>query len=104
MMTQIGRYGHMLKVRIDNVRMKVTVRFRDEGSVLANTVRSQCVGVEAEVQMESPEDPATIARVVYNAENGCFVHQSLTHPVPVQGTVVLNGAEIKVHELFTAPR
>ncbi|HEY7675447.1 MAG TPA: OsmC-related (seleno)protein [Candidatus Methylomirabilis sp.] len=101
MMTQIGRYGHMLKVQIDKVRMKVTVRYRVEGSVLANTVKGQCLGVEAELHLESQEDPARVARVVRNAENGCFVHQALTNPVPVQGSVVLNGAEMKVDQLFT---
>ncbi len=101
MMTQIGRYGHMLKTQIDKVQMKVTVRYRDEGSVLANTVRSQCVGVEAELHIESTEDPAKVARVVHNAENGCFVHQALTNPVPVQGTVLLNGSALKVDQLFT---
>jgi|SRR3990170_1020113 len=100
MMTQIGRYGHMLKVQIDKVRMKVTVRYRVEGSVLANSVKGQCLGVESELHLESKEDPAKIARVVHNAENGCFVHQALTNPVPVQGNVLLNGSEIKVDQLF----
>ncbi len=96
MMTQIGRYGHMLKVQIDNVRMKVTVRYRVEGSVLADTVKGQCLGVGAELHLESREDRAKVARVVRNAENGCFVHQALANPVPVQGSVTLNGAELKV--------
>jgi organic hydroperoxide reductase OsmC/OhrA len=100
MMTQIGRYGHMLKVQIDTVRMKVTVRYRVEGSVLANTVKGQCLGVEAELRLESGEDPAKVARVVRNAENGCFVHQALTNPVPVRGNVLLNGSEIEVGKLF----
>ena len=100
MMTQIGRYGHMLKVQIGKVRMKVTIRYRDEGSVLANTVKSQCLGVEAELHIDSTEDPAKVARVVHNAENGCFVHQALTNPVPVQGTVRLNGSTLKVDQLF----
>ena len=99
-MTQIGRYGHMLKVRIDAVRMKVTVRYRVDGSVLANTVKGQCLGVESELHLESKEDPAKIARVVFNAENGCFAHQALTNPVPVRGNVVLNGTEMKVDRLF----
>ncbi len=100
MMTQVGRYGHMLKARIDKVRMKVTIRYRDEGSVLANTVTSECVGVESELQIESPEDPASIARVIHNAEKGCYVHQALTRPVPVQGSVWLNGSALEVHQLF----
>ena len=99
-MTQIGRYGHMLKVQIDKVRMKVTVRYRVEGSVLANSVKGQCLGVESELHLESKEDPAKIARVVYNAENGCFVNQAIRNPVPVQGSVILNGSQIKVDKLF----
>ncbi len=99
-MTQIGRYGHMLKVQIEKVRMKVTVRYRVEGSVMANTVKGQCLGVESELYLESKEEPAKVARVVYNAENGCFVHQAFTNPVPVTGNVLLNGSEIKVAQLF----
>ncbi len=99
-MTQIGRYGHMLKVQIDKVRMKVTIRYRVEGSVMANTVKGQCLGVESELYLESKEEPAKVARVVYNAQNGCFVHQAVSKPVPVTGSVVLNGSEIKVGQLF----
>ena len=99
-MTQIGRYGHMPKVQIDKVRMKVTVRYRVEGSVLANSVKGQCLGVESELHLESKEDPAKIARVAYNAENGCFVHQAMKNPVPVQGAVILNGSQITVDQLF----
>ena len=99
-MTQIGRYGHMLKVQIDKVRIKVTVRYRVEGSVLANSVKGQCLGVESELHLESKEDPAKIARVVYNAENGCFVHQAMKNPVPVQGAIILNGSQITVDQLF----
>jgi len=100
MMTQIGRYGHMLKTQIDTVRMKLKIQFRTEGSVLANKVKGGIVGMEATVEVESKEDPAKVARVIRNAENGCFVHQALTNPVPVMGTVFLNGAEIRPDQLF----
>lgn len=93
-MTQIGRYGHMLKVQIDNVRMKVTARYRVEGSVLADTVRAQMVGVETHLDLESPDDPQKVARVVKNAENGCFVMQALMNPVPIQSSVSVNGTTL----------
>ncbi len=95
-MTQIGRYGHMLKVQIDNVRMRVTARYRVEGSVLADTVRARMVGVETHLNLESPDDPQKIARVVKNAENGCFVMQALMNPVPLENTVSLNGTALAV--------
>jgi organic hydroperoxide reductase OsmC/OhrA len=93
-MTQIGRYGHMLKVQIGNVRMRVTARYRVDGSVLADTVRAQLLGVETHLDLESPDEPDQVAKVVRTAENGCFVMQALKNPVPIQGTVTLNGAEL----------
>ncbi len=34
-MTQVSRYGHMLKMKVDKVRMRVTARYKVEGSVLS---------------------------------------------------------------------
>lgn len=99
-MTQIGRYGHMLKVQIDDVKMTVKLHYRVEGSVMANSVRGQMVGVQAEIHLASKEDPARVARVLHNARNGCFVHQALTNPVPVTDRVILNGSGIEVAQLF----
>jgi hypothetical protein len=90
-MTQVSRYGHMLKLKVDKVRMHVTARFRVEGSVLNDTVRADVVSVETRLELESPEPPDTIARLVRNAERGCFVMQGLINPVPVAGTTILNG-------------
>ena len=33
-MTQVSRYGHMLKVTVKSMRMRVTARYRVDGSVL----------------------------------------------------------------------
>jgi hypothetical protein len=35
-----------------------------------------------------------VARVVRNAERGCFVMQALQHPVPVIGRTLVNGAPL----------
>ena len=90
-MTQVSRYGHMLKMKVDKVRMRVTARYKVEGSVLNDTVQAEMVGVETRLELESPEPPEKIARLVRNAERGCFVMQGLIKPVPVSGTTVLNG-------------
>ena len=39
--------------------------------------------------------PERVARVVRNAERGCFVMQALQHPVPVSTHTVLNGAPLR---------
>ncbi len=90
-MTQVSRYGHMLKMRVDKVRMHVTARYRVDGSVLNDSVQAQMVGVETRLELESPEPADKIARLVKNAERGCFVMQGLLHPVPIAGTTLLNG-------------
>ncbi len=90
-MTQVSRYGHMLKLKVDKVRMHVTARYKVEGSVLNDTVQAAMVGVETRLELESPEPPEKIARLVRNAERGCFVMQGLQQPVPIASATVLNG-------------
>jgi organic hydroperoxide reductase OsmC/OhrA len=90
-MTQVARYGHMLKVTVTNMRMRVTARFRVSGSVLNDTVEGAIVGVETTLELESPDPPERVAKVVRNAERGCFVSQALINPVRVKGTSLLNG-------------
>ena len=90
-MTQVSRYGHMLKVTVTAMRMRVRARYRVTGSVLNDTVMGAMLGAETMLEIDSPADPALVARVVRNAERGCFVMQALLNPVPVTGQTVLNG-------------
>jgi organic hydroperoxide reductase OsmC/OhrA len=91
-MTQVSRYGHMLKVTVTSLRMRVTARYRVQGSVLNDSVQARMLGAETTLEIESPDPPAQVARVVRNAERGCFVLQALQQPVPVTGKTLLNGA------------
>jgi len=93
-MTQVARYGHMLKVTVTGMRMHVAARFRVDGSVLEDTVEGRMVGAETRLELESPDPPERVARVVRNAERGCFVMQALLKPVPVTATTRLNGAPL----------
>jgi hypothetical protein len=90
-MTQVSRYGHMLKVSVTGMRMRVRARYRVTGSVLNDSVMGAMLGAETTLELDSPADPAQVARVVRNAERGCFVMQALLNPVPVTGQTVLNG-------------
>ena len=93
-MTQVSRYGHMLKVSVDTMRMKVIARYRVDGSVLNDTIQAQMLGADTVLEIDSPDTPERVARVVRNAEHGCFVMQALLRPVPITGRTVLNGVEI----------
>ena len=90
-MTQVSRYGHMLKVTVGAMRMKVVCRYRVDGSVLNDTVQARMLGAETTLELDSPDAPERVARVVKNAERGCFVMQALLQPVPVSGRTLLNG-------------
>jgi hypothetical protein len=94
-MTQVARYGHMLKVTVGAMRMKVAARYRVDGSVLNDTIEAAMLGAETVLeQLDSPASPALIARVVRNAERGCFVMQALLRPVPITGRTLLNGTPL----------
>jgi hypothetical protein len=89
-MTQVSRYGHMLKVTVTRMTMHVKASFRVTGSVLDDTIEGEMLGAETTLELESPDPPARVARVVRNAERGCFVMQALLRPVPVTGRTLLN--------------
>jgi hypothetical protein len=90
-MTQVSRYGHMLKVTVSAMRMHVRARFRVQGSVIDDTIDGAMLGAETTLELESPDPPERVARVVRNAERGCFVMQALLRPVPVSARTRLNG-------------
>ena len=84
----------MLKVTLTSLRMRVTARYRVDGSVLNDSVQARMLGAETTLEIESPDPPERVARVVRNAERGCFVLQALQQPVPVTGKTLLNGAAL----------
>jgi len=89
----------MMKIKIDKARVFVKARFKSEGSVLAETVQARGLGFETRVELESQEPADRVAAVVRNAENGCYVLQSILHPVPVERKFALNGASFDPEKL-----
>ncbi len=81
----------MLKVTVNGMRMRVTARYRVDGSVLNDTVQGRMLGAETTLEIDSPDPPERVSKVVRNAERGCFVMQALQNPVPVTGRTLLNG-------------
>jgi hypothetical protein len=93
----------MLKTSIDKARVFVTARFKSEGSVLRETIHSEGLGVETRCEIESSEPPAKIAKVIRNAEAGCYVIQTIRRPTPVQRSFTLNGTPFDP-DVFTIER
>ena len=81
-----------MKTKIDKARVFVRAKFKSEGSVLAETVQATSPGFETRLEIESGDSAEKIAAVVRNAENGCYVLQTILHPVPVERQFTLNGS------------
>ncbi len=84
----------MMKIKVNKARVFVKAKFKSEGSVLAETIKARGLGFETRLELNSDEPAERIAAVVRNAENGCFVLQSILNPVPVERKFMLNGAEL----------
>ena len=82
----------MLKTHVDKAKVFVTARFKNEGSVLRETVQAEGLGVATRCEIISNEAPEKIAKVVRNAEAGCYVIQTIRRPTEVRSAYTLNGA------------
>ena len=81
----------MMKIRVQKARVHVTMRNKQEGSVLHGTVQAGCLGIETRLELESDEPPERVAALVRTAERGCFTIQALLEPVQVATSTTLNG-------------
>ncbi len=84
----------MLKVSVGRMRMRVTSTYRVTGSVLNDTIQGEMVGARTVLEVESPDSPEKVGRVIRNAERGCFVMQALLRPVPIESQTLLNGTAL----------
>ena len=82
----------MLKTHIDKAKVFVTARFKNEGSVLRETVQAEGLGVETRCEITSDEPPEKVAKVIRNAEAGCYVIQTIRRPTEIKSGYTLNGA------------
>lgn len=81
----------MLKTHIDKAKVFVIARFKNEGSVLRETVQAEGLGFETSCELTSSEPPDKVAKVMRNAEKGCYVMQTILKPTPVERRFTLNG-------------
>jgi len=81
-----------MKVKVDKAKIHVTARFRAEGSVLRETIHSGGVGVDMRSEISSSEPAERVAALIRNAEQGCYIMQTIINPTPVTRQFTLNGA------------
>ena len=87
-----------MKVTVDGARVEIKCHFGRKGSVLAGTVEARNEGVEVLVKVDSPDPPARVAALVRNAEDGCYVIQTIRHPTPTTTALEVNGKAVAIPE------
>ena len=80
-----------MKVNITKIRAHVEVHIELSGSVLAGTIRAAIPKVQTSYEIESPDDPDRVAKVLRNARAGCYVRAALSNPVEFEDSTTLNG-------------
>jgi uncharacterized OsmC-like protein len=91
----------MMKVQLDAARVYVTLRFYRTGAILDESIEAHTQGVDVHLEVDSPADRDRVAAVIRNAEQGCYVMQSLKKPVDVQATFEVNGEAIELRPQAT---
>ena len=86
----------MMKVSFKKASVHVTAHFHAEGSVLGQTIQGASKGFETRLEVESDEPPERLAGLIRNAENGCYIMQTIRHPVPVETAVHVNGSAFDI--------
>lgn len=94
LVTQVVRYGHMLKVDLKNVRCTVEGQWTSEGSVFAGTIASKCHAMNIDLEIDSDDELPRVAALIRNAEGGCYAHAAVEHPVPVVSNAKVNGEPV----------
>ena len=80
-----------LKIQPRNVAIKVTARYRREGSIMQGTAHVECDKVTTELNLDCDESPARIAQLIEMAEASCYTMAALRQPVDAELLPTVNG-------------
>ncbi len=67
-----------------------------EGSAIQETIWGSCTRIETTYEIDSPSDPADVAKVIRNARNACIIGNTVSTGVPIEDAFTLNGADFDV--------
>jgi hypothetical protein len=81
----------MTKTDIRKARVRVQIHWYLTGSVLQGTVESGCREVRTDLEVDSADAPEKVRNVVRLAKKGCFAEQLVVRPVPLTGSITING-------------
>jgi hypothetical protein len=86
----------MLKIGFTDAQVQVRVHWRTHGSVLKDTVKVDCTGIELDLDIVSDEPADRIARLVKTARDGCYAESVISAPISATAKLTLNGHMVEV--------
>ncbi len=86
----------MRKVALHDERVKVTARFREQGSILKGTKEGECRVFRVELWLDSDEPAGEIADLIRLARRMCFTEDALSRPMELRVSQWLNGEPIEI--------
>jgi uncharacterized OsmC-like protein len=84
------------KLALRDERVRVTARFREDGSVLAGSKEGRCEGFDIQLSIESDEPAEEIAELIRLSHRMCFTEDALSGEVKLTTRHLLNGRSIEV--------
>lgn len=94
MLTQLARVSEARHIELDDISMRVTPQFSQEGSILADTVESRLLGIDTELEIKTSAPRDVVSKLVATAERMCFMMDVVQNPHSYQSTVLVNGEEL----------
>lgn len=93
-LTQVMRIAHLRHIDIERAECMVEMDWWSTGSLANGTARTGCKEVRTRYAVQSSESPETIAELIQQAEDGCYVNNLVLTATPTRSFVELNGRDI----------
>ena len=90
-MTQLSRYAHIAKLKVDSIRIVQHNAFSLTGSRADGSARAGAAPVNTQVFIEADEPAEAIDNLVRVGERTCFLHAAMRASYPSRVRATLNG-------------
>jgi organic hydroperoxide reductase OsmC/OhrA len=91
MLTQLARVSEARHIELDEIAMTVTPQFSQEGSILADTVKSRLLSIDTALEITTSASREEVSKLVATAERMCFMMDAVREPHEVRTRVTVNG-------------
>jgi hypothetical protein len=94
MFSQLTRYASEFAVQIDRAELDIRIEYRGLGKMMVNEDSPAAQRVTYQWEIDSPSPRERISEMLAWIEKGCHTVNSLRQPIPVTGSLQLNGADL----------